>query len=853
MFGLMGELFIRCICGARLQMLSNQSGKTALCPRCRITISAPRPRAFELWNGEELPLEELQNIELHEVRDVVTDLDKTTELPPTNSTVADSASHSKLGTQFAEIAKLLESHPTNPLLDSPVSEWIEPSDICLPFKFLSWSLRGVLETPFTRIASSWTGDERLACLLSHLDRARQTIESRTGCPDESVIEGAATAGHVARQLAHTGTSWRTSCEIIERHNLQPVWLGTVAPSLHQLPSTFWKRHIGEFSSKSLLELSEVWGLGPQKMNLIVDIFRQLGTHLESIPSETHLAISLIPKPIQNVNLWLEEVLGEKRIPDVDEIATRFMRPLAMQLRTDLTAEITSLVIRRIGIGGVPETLEEIANDVGLTRERVRQLTKRATEVVQVRWPHGKYLLDDLYDLLRSAPDTQPQLALIRTILDRCFDVEFAKGGSRSEVLSAWRQAGQKRLTPMKEDEIAEWLAGQFPRIAPEVGVGWICEEAATSNGDNGQAVYFSDEPLDRLLHKLFEDRIAVTMGEALEALDGDERSVAGRIARDPRFVEIDDKRIHASHHCSIERHSDVWHVRLTPQSSGKTPRLDVISIENLVQLVIGGLTQVGIADATVWGVHRFANEVIGRIYAAMLPDSVSPFVLQDLLIGHSNGVIRRMRRRRLRWDCADDSIPVRGKRGWVGYAVRQANIPMTIEELGAELREYYQDYEFYVLQQLTLIDDDDEGEGFSGAEFFSGIPHRVPPIVLPDSWTLDLGGENVSQAIKLIAGKIVDVGRRKGFPKSELETIPWLIELVDYYAFGKMNWSDETRTTKEIVTAANRFSNTESHSTKEADVSEPAQPDASVWAMDNETVDDGASLDSIINRLDGLL
>ena len=168
MFGPMGELSIRCICGARLQMLSNQSGKTALCPRCRITISAPRPKAFELWNGEELSLEELQNIERHEVRDVVTDLDKTTELPPTNSTVADSASHSTLGTQFAEIAKLLESHPTHPLLDSPVSEWIEPSDICLPFKFLSWSLRGVLETPFTRIASSWTGDERLALVASNL-------------------------------------------------------------------------------------------------------------------------------------------------------------------------------------------------------------------------------------------------------------------------------------------------------------------------------------------------------------------------------------------------------------------------------------------------------------------------------------------------------------------------------------------------------------------------------------------------------------------------------------------------------------------------------------------------------------
>ena len=72
-------------------------------------------------------------------------------------------------------------------------------------------------------------------------------------------------------------------------------------------------------------------------------------------------------------------------------------------------------------------------------------------------------------------------------------------------------------------------------------------------------------------------------------------------------------------------------------------------------LLISGFLERGIVDATVWGVHRFANEMLARIFGVTLPETVTPFVLADMLVKLSDGLMRTMRRRRLRWDTAAGS------------------------------------------------------------------------------------------------------------------------------------------------------------------------------------------------------
>ena len=148
-----------------------------------------------------------------------------------------------------------------------------------------------------------------------------------------------------------------------------------------------------------------------------------------------------------------------------------------------------------------------------------------------------------------------------------------------------------------------------------------------------------------------------------------------------------------------------------------------------------------------------------------------------------------MRRRRLRWDSADGSIPVRGKRGWVDHLVTVAGVPITIEELDAALRGSYQDYESYVLQQLG-IDEDEEGERNYGYRLVPGVANRIPGILIPRGWELDLARQNVSDGICRLVAKIVATSTRSAYPKASLRRLPWMVRLCEHVAFGEMRWEE---------------------------------------------------------------
>lgn len=115
---------------------------------------------------------------------------------------------------------------------------------------------------------------------------------------------------------------------------------------------------------------------------------------------------------------------------------------------------------------------------------------------------------------------------------------------------------------------------------------------------------------------------------------------------------------------------------------------------------------------------------------------------------------------------------------------------MTMRELHGALQAYYQDYEWYVLSQVNL-DDEEDGEHFCGARILSGYPKYLPAIILPCDWQLDVAKENVSEEIKLLVAKIITAGTKGRYPKRVLDDLPWLVELVDRHSYGRMKWSDE--------------------------------------------------------------
>ncbi len=819
-----------------LQLRLKIAGQVRQCPNCGIEFVAPYASVLADTGKRVIQLSGIEQTERQQGLTIAPD-------DPRHFSA-------KFEAEFVRLKLAIEEVADKVHLDSTLSEWLEPEDDWIPYKFLTWRVRRILNTPYQSFALSWATEPRLAKFVELMGRVENTVLSLTGASDEME-----TTGHIRqfecdaydRQLEVSGKSWRTWCESIELHDLGATTLGALATSLEDLPGSFWNLPLREFTSKTYLELSETRGLGARKMSLVVDLFRNLATQLDRLPQTTWLGVMLLPKPICDLSKWLYEVLKERRVPTIDELGLSFCRPLLRQLETDLSPDVAAIVVRRLGFDQNPETLEKIAKDVGLTRERVRQLTQRATKVLHVRWPQGKHLLDDLYELLRSAPDAQRQVVLVRTILDRCFDVDFAVGGSRDEVIEAFRAAGRKRLTPMTEEDFVAWAATRFRRITPDTAFSWISAVAMTWSDSTARLHYFSDDPWDTLLLMLLSQREPLTLAEAAQLLETDERSVAGRVSRDLGLMEVDDKKIQAAHFCGVNRVDGEWRIDLAVPTSTSSPSVASISVDSLIEIVVAGLLQADIADATVWGVHRYANQMLESVYNGRLPAELTPFALQEVLASHSDGLIRRMRRRRLRWD-ADHTIPARGKIGWISYVSRRSGIPMTIDEMQKELRKFYQDYEPYVLQQLSL--DDEDGDASLGVSLFGGIPHRVPPLIVPDDWELDCSAENVSEQLKLIASKIVDIGRRKGFPRSELRDLPWMIALANHYSFGKMNWFDKDDNGR-------NFTSRRTLAEKEWDGEEPVEVVEETTDSQAETnaegASDGSNLNSIVEQLDGLL
>ena len=103
-----------------------------------------------------------------------------------------------------------------------------------------------------------------------------------------------------------------------------------------------------------------------------------------------------------------------------------------------------MVRRRIGVDGPAETLEMIAVDVGLTRERVRQLTAKAAQIFRIRWPEGRFILDNVYTLFQTSPGSEEQLDIMHSILDVCFALDVTRGGTRNDVLAAWDRVPGER-------------------------------------------------------------------------------------------------------------------------------------------------------------------------------------------------------------------------------------------------------------------------------------------------------------------------------------------------------------------------------------------------------------------------
>ena len=647
------------------------------------------------------------------------------------------------------------------------------------------------------------GPTRLRRLLDVIERAllhmETSRESRSAIHEPQPIFDIAPPIAIPDQpqaaAVDVRSAWQTYFDLFYQHRLDHLPIGMFADSIRDLPRGLWDKPLSVFLNPD--------PLGPvtrQKVELVVT---QLAGFLESVDSNTFASLPALPV-MRQLAAWVERACRQAEPPTRVEFVGGFCEPLLSQIEADFSADISSICALKLGVRSEPETLESIGARFGVTRERIRQHLATVSEGLQIRWPDGPLHLERLLNVLNSSDARRDVRELTERIAKELFDTAPISDIKVAEtVAEAWRAAGRQRLAPMTAEEIRQWSARTLSGIDPDVTVELIQSRFPTCER-NGTSIWFSDYDTDKvlwvlqmkagpasvtdILGELHAAHAVLNEGKTLEQILATTseakapRSLAGKMGRDPRFVEIDDKQWLPAEACGFFRANGVWSIRLNTPPTIARP-LESLPISQIVLFLVNGMLQRGIVDATSAGVHRFINEVLGLLFGASLPPLITPYVLADMLVVHGDGVIRHMRRRRLQWESAAPGLQAWGKRRWVGHVVTEAGKPIMLAELDTALRASYQDYADYVIQQIHYNHysiDDDAGGSDRRVAFITNLGSGVPIIAAPIDWQLDVAADppNVSPGVLEVVWQLRAKIAAGEMNPSTLRLTPWLAELV---------------------------------------------------------------------------
>ena len=108
-------------------------------------------------------------------------------------------------------------------------------------------------------------------------------------------------------------------------------------------------------------------------------------------------------------------------------------PLLEQLQTDVGPTVSRLAEGRLGVNGSPQSVRQQAKRMGVTRARVYQLLEDCANVMRVRWPEGRCLLEFLHRKLEANAGPGDDLQLLKATFDLFYGEkhELADGQAES--------------------------------------------------------------------------------------------------------------------------------------------------------------------------------------------------------------------------------------------------------------------------------------------------------------------------------------------------------------------------------------------------------------------------------------
>lgn len=339
----------------------------------------------------------------------------------------------QLISRFESVRRILLSEPYADLLDKPLAFWALPTDRRLPLAFLSRSLRGLLQTPFSELAATpGIGQKKIRSFVTLLARAANTdplelpvdlgvapLAGKNGHANGTRLLNANGNGEALHDFLEDGfdpgsvsevvwSRWRSS---VLRHGLGSERLGRFAPSLRNMTRVIWNTPLQAYTDYALSEIRSLKTHGEKRVRAILEVFHSVHALVANMGAQDHLVVRIVPRRIDRVESWIARILQTPGMPGEEEIFEQFIAPLLEQIRTDSSEQIASLAENRLGVSGPITSVRQAARSMGLTRARVYQLLNEINDIMHVRWPDGRHQVYELSEkfhaeaaLLESPPN-----------------------------------------------------------------------------------------------------------------------------------------------------------------------------------------------------------------------------------------------------------------------------------------------------------------------------------------------------------------------------------------------------------------------------------------------------------------
>jgi len=330
----------------------------------------------------------------------------------------------QLLSRFENLRKVLLSPERAALLEKPLADWAYPSDRRLPFVLLGRTLRDLLNTPFMELAATpGIGQRKIRSLVELLGRAAHC--------DPQVVAGPA-AGDApppppeAESFAPGEVSevlWDQWRKTVVEHQLGDEPLGRLAPSLRNLTRVVWSTPLATYAGLRLTEIRHLRNHGAKRLAAIVEVFYHIHRALRGVSPREPLAVRVLPRWIEAADRWAAQMLQADELPSREAIREHLIRPLVEQLRIDADGHVVMLAESRVGLAGTAASVRQLARVMGLTRARLYQLLNSISEIMRVRWPSGRYVLNGLrahFDSLAQRQKPAPDLREFHAAVDVFF-------------------------------------------------------------------------------------------------------------------------------------------------------------------------------------------------------------------------------------------------------------------------------------------------------------------------------------------------------------------------------------------------------------------------------------------------